>query len=57
MESNVNVLVQILMGILVTIILGISSWSLLEQINHGKILATMQVHISNVSARLGDLEK
>lgn len=43
--------------ILIAIVLGISSWSLLKLVDQGELLAIMQVHMSDVSSRLGDLEK
>lgn len=48
---------QVLIGIITTIILGISSWSLVKLIDMSVAVARLEANLSNVSARIADIEK
>lgn len=54
---SINTLLQILIGIILTICVGIGRWVLLEVINNGKVLAVVQNYVADSSVRLADLEK
>ncbi len=45
-----------LVTILGTILLGITSWSLIEQIAMGKDIAVLKVQMSDVSSRIAERE-